>query len=246
MIQRVCSAVALLGMLTFVHGDTCVNTYSGLTKCAILNGEATNANPATVLQYPEEYLLGRWYHEQSFAGYMTDSEECRAAFNPFYCVYWAYRVDAGPCNRTGKAMPPCFSLCADYVQKCYLPLSSPYKYEHFVEFPAGTGTSMERIVLSIDIPGIDNVDVICSKLAPPQNVTNCFGDVANFTRRALPSSTTPPATTPPPPLPPPPPPSPPPPPPPPPQETGRATSMTAGYVTVTMSIVVALYFFMDT
>jgi hypothetical protein len=67
---------------------------------------------------------------------------------------------------------------------------------------------MQDVILTLDVVGLDNVDTICSRLAPEQNATRCFGEVANFTRLApptaptkatTPTATTPTATTPPPP-----------------------------------------------
>jgi hypothetical protein len=180
----VLKAALVLGMLAGSDGAGCTNTFSGLTQCAVLNGQTTDANTA-VMQNPELYWL-----DQAYTGAMspdTGTTECRAAFNAFNCVNWAYGAGAGPC-KNGTGMPPCFSLCADWVQKCFQRMPNRESIDgRATEFSTGAvngaKTGMQSVILTLDAAGIDNVDTICSRLAPEQNATKCFGDVAGFTRR---------------------------------------------------------------
>lgn len=217
--MRVAQALVLLSVVAVADGAGCTNTFSGLTQCAVLNGQTTNADTTTVMQNPELYWLDYTYEQPLSPD--TDTTECRAAFNSFHCVNWAHGAGSGPCSTTGQAMPPCFSLCADYVQKCFQRLPTRFGIDRKQEFRTGVvngaRTLMETVILRLDIAGIDNVDAICSRLAPEQNATKCFGDVANFTR--LPPATPPPTPPTPPPTPTPPTPPTPPPTTPPPQFT---------------------------
>jgi hypothetical protein len=205
-VDAICSRLAApqnvtkcFGAVTNFTRRTCTHTFSNLTTCAVLNGEPIDVEPNAVLRRDIELLkVSNPWNEQMHA-YGTRTEECRAAYNSFYCVHWAHKFGAGPC-KNGTATWPCFSLCADYVQKCFPP-RWPDEREHWVTFRPGVGLhglSMESTEVRIDIPGTDNVDVICSVLGTPRNATNCFGDVASFTR--LPPATSPPSATPPPPF----------------------------------------------
>ena len=103
MIQSVCSALTLLCILTFVHSDTCMNTYSGLTKCAILNGETTNKDTVAITRHLVHFIDG-WYTQQVNDG-MSGSIVCMAAFDTFHCVFVVNTMYGGsPCDSTGEPL----------------------------------------------------------------------------------------------------------------------------------------------
>ena len=180
----VLNAVLVMGMLAVADGVSCTNTFSGLTQCAVLNGQTTNAN-TEVMRNAELF----WLDEQ-YRGAMspdTDTAECRAAYNAFYCVNWAHGAGAGPCSSGGQTQPPCFSLCADWVEKCFQRMLNRESLEGRTKVFStgaviGSQTGMQSVILTLDTAGTENADAICSRLAAPQNVTECFGAVTNFRR----------------------------------------------------------------
>jgi hypothetical protein len=184
---------ALAALLLVSHATaqptppTCANTYSGLTKCAILNGATTTID--TGITRNLNWYIDGWYRTQLESG-MSDSIACRAAFDAFHCVFVVSTLYGGsPCDSDGNQQQPCYSLCVNYVQQCYGSTSSRNRN---VDFALGFGPRQ------IDVPGTDNVEAICSHYEPFRFVEKCFGGeyVANVTIETPPQPPTLPPTTP--------------------------------------------------